>query len=557
LTHRRERSVTRSGLYCGLVLALPLVAVGLSLWLHHWVPGGDDSVIAWRSYDVLTPRSPLVGQLNLAGPVATGPAVFDPGPLEYWALALPVRVLPADIGPVVGALAVGVAALGAAAVAVTRRFGCLPAFVVTVVGLVGMYFGAVALRDPVWNPFAALLPFTALLLIGWVVASGSLGWWPVLVGLASYCTQLHLMYAPASILIVVSAPGIGLLVRTPHTMSRRDLRCLAIGLGVGLVAWSAPLYQQVTGRPGNLASIWGSTIGGTLPTVGWWYALDRMAHGIGPRPVWLGVGHPQPIGLAVLTSTGRQGWTLAAVALVILIGVLGHRQRKPDVVALALITLIALAGGLWAIAGVTHARVFALEYITWIIWPIGMLTWLAVGWGALRLFGGSVRASVHRLWTEHRGLRRAAVAGLACISLVVALDLALTIERSSATTEFSPTINGRAAVAIAGLVERDRIPRGRLHVLISGVPQLVLLPALSYQLAEAGWEPTLSPATLPTTPNVLARPTDPVLEVDSDAADEPTHARQLGVVTVRNPGGGALHWTVDYVAPSATPGASR
>ena len=54
-----------------------------------WMPTGDDAAIALRSWNSLTAHGPLVGQ---ATRLAHG--VFDPGPLEYWLLAIPVHISP-------------------------------------------------------------------------------------------------------------------------------------------------------------------------------------------------------------------------------------------------------------------------------------------------------------------------------------------------------------------------------------------------------------------------------------------------------------------------------
>jgi hypothetical protein len=520
------------------------VAIGISLWRHDWVPTGDDAIIAWRSYDVFTPHAPLVGQFSLA---SIGATVYDPGPLEYWALAVPVRLLPIDIGPVVGATAVEIASVVVALVAVARRFGRLSAVIVTAGGLVGVVSAAAAVTDPVWNPDAALLPFAALLLVGWVVASGSIRWWVVVVLLASYCIQAHLMYAPTAVLVAVTAPVVGLLMRTPRTFVRRDAGWMGIGLVAGLLAWSAPIYQELTVHPGNLTLIWRSTVGTHQSTVGWWYALDRLARGIGPHPSWLGLPQPQPGGFAFLATDGGQVWTLAAAALLVVLAVIGIRRGRREVSALCLIALVAMVGGAWAIAGITNLRLLSLAYISWLTWPIGMLVWFAVGWGALRLFGGPLLAGLRTLAEERRPLVPAALVGLCCLSLGAGIATALTVARWPQGDQYSSVSNGAAAVDITRLVVAEGIPRGRLHVAVSGDPALVLVPAVAYQLAQAGWEPTVSVLKLHFTKNVLALPTDPVLSIAMLPANVAPGAEPLGVVTVRDPDGTPQRWYVGYV----------
>ena len=124
---------------------------------------------------------------------------------------------------------------------------------------------------------------------------------------------------------------------------------------------------------------------------------------------------------------------------------------------------------------------------------------------------------------------------------------ALTIERWQPGNQYSSASNGSAAVDITNLVVAMGVPRGRLHVAVSGDPGLVLVPAVAYQLAKAGWEPTVSVLKLHFTPNVLARPSDAVLSIASQPTNMAPGAVPLGVVTVRDPDGGSQRWIVGYV----------
>lgn len=126
---RRPRQVTFAtvlteptcfGFVLGGIVSLPLLAVLLSLWARGWSPTGDDAVIALRSFDVFTGHGPLLGHVNQA---SADIAVYDPGPLQNWLLAVPVRLFPSGIGAVLGATIVEVAALVAALVAVVRTAG--------------------------------------------------------------------------------------------------------------------------------------------------------------------------------------------------------------------------------------------------------------------------------------------------------------------------------------------------------------------------------------------------------------------------------------------------
>jgi hypothetical protein len=84
----RERWLT---LAVGLCAAGPVLASTLRALIHGWLPAGDQAIIATRAYDVLTTRTPLVGQHSDAGALIHH-VVYSPGPMLYWLLALPVRL---------------------------------------------------------------------------------------------------------------------------------------------------------------------------------------------------------------------------------------------------------------------------------------------------------------------------------------------------------------------------------------------------------------------------------------------------------------------------------
>src|SRR5882762_6888932 len=66
---------------------LPFILGPARLIQHGWRPVGDEAAIALRSWNSLTAHGPMVGQ---ATRLAHGG--FDPGPLEYWLLAIPVHI---------------------------------------------------------------------------------------------------------------------------------------------------------------------------------------------------------------------------------------------------------------------------------------------------------------------------------------------------------------------------------------------------------------------------------------------------------------------------------
>src|ERR1035437_6606806 len=71
-----------------------------------WRALDDDATISLRSYQVLSLHPPLLGQFSTVS-YGTGHLLFDPGPLLYWLLAIPVHIDPAQGGLWGGALCCG------------------------------------------------------------------------------------------------------------------------------------------------------------------------------------------------------------------------------------------------------------------------------------------------------------------------------------------------------------------------------------------------------------------------------------------------------------------
>src|ERR1700683_483121 len=69
------------------VVTLPVVIE----MTRHWRALCDDATISMQSYRVLSVHSPLVGQFSTAS-LGTGHLLYDPGPLQYWLLSVPVHI---------------------------------------------------------------------------------------------------------------------------------------------------------------------------------------------------------------------------------------------------------------------------------------------------------------------------------------------------------------------------------------------------------------------------------------------------------------------------------
>jgi len=107
-----------------------------------------------------------------------------------------------------------------------------------------------------WNAYFPIPFFVATLALGWVVASGRFGWWPVLVFTASVAAQTHLLFAIPCTLLALAAPLIGLLV------GGRPARFRWLGTGLGVAILSDMVYRpwSLEGRRIDLGDLGGSIL---------------------------------------------------------------------------------------------------------------------------------------------------------------------------------------------------------------------------------------------------------------------------------------------------------
>ena len=235
----------------------------------------DGAAIALRSWDVLTPYGPLVGQ---ATQLRNG--VFDPGPLQYWLLAIPVHIDP-RAGVVWGAALWCMVAASLAIEAAWSAFGAFGGLAAS-----GIIIGTVAWQPlvaagPYWNPWLGVIFFLATLAAGLAVVSGRRRWWPVLILTASVAAQAHLMFALASAALVLVALVAGL---ADTIRARAGYWWAVLGLMAGAACWIAPFIQQFTSRHGNLSLLIASL--GARQSAGPAFGLKALTASALPPTVW-------------------------------------------------------------------------------------------------------------------------------------------------------------------------------------------------------------------------------------------------------------------------------
>jgi len=532
------RNIVAGGLSAGLAAALPLVVLIGSLAGAGWAPTGDEAVIAWRSWDVLVGPSPLLGQFTQASAASSVP-VFDPGPLLYWVLSVPMHLFPAA-GAMVGSLAWSAVCLGVACVAAGRAGGARAAWGVAAGFLLLEWsLSAVAGEAPAWNPYAGLLPFAALLVIAVVVATGRLGWLPAAVLLASFLAQTHLMYAPAAAgcLVLGAAAGFIAAHRSTQDAAARSwgLPSVLSTVLVTAACWWPAVYQQATGRPGNITELLHAVLGGSGPTVGWRLALGSLGETLGPLPAW---ARP-PVGFVPpRAAPATAAWVAAVVVLLAVagVGVLAARHRRPGLAAAAGIAVASALGACWALAGLSVQTANSYAYIRYVQWPVALLLEAVLVW--------AVVVVVHRRKTADATaripLRRPIGTGLTALTaltataaVLLAVGAAVTGPHRAALAAAQPrgaAIDlARTVSALAGPPPRKN---ARLTVGVAepgGLTTVALVTATGYRLRTMGWTPTLLPPWSQVFDRrYAARPSDPVLGV----GPVPPGARLLGSVDV-------------------------
>jgi hypothetical protein len=497
ISFRRLQTVQSIRVACHALVVAPFVVACVTEMARGWVPSGDDAVIVFRSWLVISSHSPLVGQLTH---VTSQHAVFDPGPMLFWFLTIPVHLDHLQ-GGLWGATLLCVAAVSLAVEAAWSAFRWPGAVgVVAVVLAMVAEFPALAL-DPTWNAHMGTVWFIATAAIAWAVAVGRLRWWPVLVVAASLASQSHLMFFVASTLCVVVAPIFGL-------VHHRKVRWwLPVGILAGLACWVAPLWQQFTSHPGNLSLLLDSEKGAG-PSTGISFSLQSLAASVGPHPVWWGRGQvPSPDFFSLVIGVrAHPAWVGVAilVGLAVVLG-LATLAKSRALAGLALIALLLSLGSVWTLASLPTSQFFSYFYIGPGLWPVGMIDLLVGAWSIGAVAFAAARI-VRRGVTSRRDLRPGPLARGWAAAFLAATTLALIVAAGALVVHASadnqnPTEGWPAMHQVRLATERieHAVPRGRLVVRApSGFStSYTVITGVDWLLYADGWRPE-SPPGFPT-----------------------------------------------------------
>ena len=500
----------------GLIWVTILIPVVIEL-AHGWHALGDDAAIAIRSFQVFSHQSPLLGLYSKASRSVSTP-LYDLGPAPYWLLAVPV-VLDHAHGVLWGSALVGGVVLSLSVEALWRtrmRAGSLlVAFVVVDLA----WRAPTVFSNPAWNAYIGLMFLVASVALAWVVAGGSLNWWPLLVLTASVAAQSHLIFAAPAVLLVVAAPA----VRLVSDRSRTGLAWVLGGGLVGMVVWALPIWQQVTDHPGNMTQLLRADNG--LPRVGFRFGLQAMAWASTPAPIWArrvpdAPGYPGVHSTASMIQSHAALVGAAVVVLLIGVTVVARRCGLSELSSLSAVTLALGVGLVVSFSAFPHdAELETLNYLVDPWWIFGVLLWVTAGWVVIEC---ATRALDHRA----RSVAPAPTASRAAVPLSdiePSVPPAVEGPGTSGHPDRSPALRSRAmwvmgvlavtAIGVVGWTEvasppglpgADRaevttvqryfgshVPRGPVTIDVVD-PQFVDVAGIAWQLIMDGWSPGYS-----------------------------------------------------------------
>ena len=383
----RLRALTRRHRLWAVAVAIALLAApvaAMAIFVPEWTPAADPALMGLRSLDVGTGATPMLGQPSqsnqYAGSVAS---VHHPGPLHFYLMAVPIRVLGAPIAmPLISVLITG-SCLLLATWAVFRQLGRTAGLTAAAaLSLVAFTTGASSLIHPVSSNIAGY-PLLCTAVLWWCVAAGDTRLLPLAVGVASFTAQQHLSVIPATLVLV--AGGLVLLgVRgwragwTGPDDRRVLTRWLGASVVVGLVLWAPPLAQQVFGNSGNLGDMAWFARHGNRDTMGYGSAVRQLAHVVGLPPL---LGRTDLVGGDLLAAPSPATWVTAVAVLAGVVALCVHWRRvDPRRASLgAAVGLVAVAG---LVNGASVPRGLEQGRLTFYHWAFALAFFLALigGW---------------------------------------------------------------------------------------------------------------------------------------------------------------------------------
>jgi hypothetical protein len=393
----RSRSALCAALFLGwfVVCATPAVSA-VSAIRAGWIAVGDSAGIAAYTSDTFSTDPPLVG-MPTSLPLTDGETVYHLGPLGFWTLALPTRLLGAPgHGLVIGSATVSVLSIIGTAVLVRRWPPLAQAILLLLIAAMVARLGSNLLADP-FNPHLGLLPLLLFLVAACSATAGHLRNLPVAVVAGSFAAQVHAGYVP-----LVGAVGAVAALASAYDIRRcacetRPRRVLPVCLVLGALLWLGPAIDQIAGHGNITRAIQAQGEGGA--TLGWAHGLDLLVDMTSLPPRWMieraeSGPVPEASGSRTILSTVVIASTVAVTAWAI-----GTRRRM--LAAMGLVSITGLAAATWASSRI-HVDYFSSRLLFYRLfwWPLGVLLVATLCCGIAVALGGAFRRNPDRSPTQ-------------------------------------------------------------------------------------------------------------------------------------------------------------
>lgn len=322
------------GVLCAVIAAwVVLLASG------HWIPQGDNAVIATKVHDVFSAHPPLQGQRTTSSLTTTGVYAHHPGPIEFYLLAIPYALSGfAPVGLLIGSALVQMAFVVTGVRAAQLTGGLIGGWIAVGVSAILMAgFGDLLIRP--LNLYFPILGLVPLVMLAWRLVCGHRDATVWYVAVASIVAQPHislLLTIAVITLTVVVVAVVRRRLRTgswfPPPWSPRGVLALA----VGLVLWAPVIIETFAFFPGNVGQLIGVVLGeaSTMP-------LSKVMSQVGSA-VWPWGGQfVQAAALVLLLAS-------AAICCIDLCRRWWHGQRRGLIVhAAVVVSLLGTLAAIW------------------------------------------------------------------------------------------------------------------------------------------------------------------------------------------------------------------
>jgi hypothetical protein len=209
---------------------------------------------------------------------------------------------------------------------------------------------------------------------------------PFAVAVGSLCMQVHISHVVLVPALVV-AGVVALVVRDRGQTWSRHSSSLLISVGVGIVLWGPPLWEQFFGAgEGNMSRLLGSAGADENPRHGLALGVRILGAVLAVPPWWVRPGFDDAVPTTPWTEDagGRRleldgfpsvatavFWLVVLAAVVVVLVVLTRRAGRPFTTAGAVLAAVTAAVGLISVA-ITPIDLFGVSphRIRW-LWPLG------------------------------------------------------------------------------------------------------------------------------------------------------------------------------------------